>query len=98
MKASELKQKFDRYEWLEDMAGYYEEHLEKLQKEGEYVTVDSIKFRCRSERAEEFKFNPHRTISATPFIKAIEQCLKDIKAEMDNIRAEIEKISVVELD
>ena len=96
MKASELQDKIRHYHWLKGLAEDYDNQLFRLQREGKAVTVDYIGFTCRSEKTEVLRFNSHRTISPAPFIKAIEKCLKDIKAEMVALRDEIEKI--VELD
>ena len=96
MKASELQDKIRHYHWLKGLAEDYDNQLFRLQREGKAVKVDYIGFTCRSDRSERISFNCHRTISPVPFIKAIEKCLKDIKAEMVALRDEIEKI--VELD
>lgn len=96
MKASELSDKIRTYRWLKELAEDYDRQLNRLKKEGDAVKVDYVCFTCRSDRIEQIKFNCHRTISPVPFIKAIRECLNDVRKEMGALREEIEK--VVELD
>lgn len=83
-----LKHKLDHYKWLCDIAESYQDMIGLLDREKDYFTIYGFSYAARGDSTS-FRVNPHRTIPNKYIKQGLEEILKRVQQEIQEIEVEL---------
>lgn len=90
MKIEDIEKKVSLYRWLQGIAEEYQDMIDLIEREGTYFNVVGISYSiCDETRS--FNINSHRPISNRYIKEGLEEAIRDIRKEIEGLRAELEK-------
>lgn len=93
MKINELKEIISQYQWLVGIRKSYQEHLELIKRERDCYTVYAIMYATNGD-IQSLKPNPHRPINCAYIEAALEDALRSLNQEINEIADKLKKCGI----
>ena len=83
-----IKRKIDHYNWLCNIAESYQDMIGLIDREKDYFTIYGFSYSARGD-VTSFNVNPHRTIPNKYIKQGLEEILKCVQQEIQEIEIEL---------
>ena len=85
----DIERKIKHYRWLQGFAKQYEDFIDLIEREKDYLQIHRIEYSAREDSTHKFNLNPHRSIPNEYIRNGLQVVLYKIKSEMEEIEEEL---------